>query len=262
MAMSACAAPAGTVAVAPAKDDPFASSLAPAPSAPPGACPASSEMACLMETIWEASAALPDKKRDRLAPLFRDTVAGLADPALRKTWARRLGPGAGRADMPSFGKERAEAVLRETDWNGFRERARRAAPPFNLGRPEIMAAGVHLAPDQATARAIINDMFDLARPKTTRGGMGDTFEMGDFGHALAELSMQRCDLASFDRALSLTPEPDAIRYRLWRARITGHAGHLAPVIRDGATDEDTRHVRNALEGLAPIIRLGYCDGKN
>ena len=82
---------------------------------------------------------------------------------------------------------------------------------------------------------------------------GQDFERGDFGHVLAERMMRDCKLADFDRAVALTAAPDALRYRLWRARITGGAGALAQDIRAGDGSEDTSHVRQALEGYAPVM---------
>ncbi|HRK69101.1 MAG TPA: hypothetical protein PKY73_16215, partial [Hyphomonas sp.] len=73
-----------------------------------------------------------------------------------------------------------------------------------------------------------------------------------------ERAMRDCDLAAFDRAAGLTTAPDALRYRLWRARITGGAGSLADTIRSGDGSNDTRHVRQALEGYGAILSLGYC----
>ena len=101
-------------------------------------------------------------------------------------------------------------------------------------------------------------MFDLAGPPQAASGLDRSFEQADFGYALAELSMEACDLATFDRAVALTADPDSLRYALWRRRIAGEAGALANRIRNDADPGDTHHVRTALDGYGPILQLGYC----
>lgn len=234
-------------------------SLVPLAQAAPTACSGPGEAKCMFEAIWDAAGALPAEKQARLQPAFLETVSRADDAALLKSWEMRIGTSA-RHRTPSneYARDQAKAVIAQAGWGGFEQRARAGITPFNIGRPEIMAAGVRLANDEATRRRLTAAMFDLAQTKTTRGGLGDDFEKGDFGHALAELSMQRCDLSGFDRAVALTPAPDSLRYALWRARIAGNAGHLASRIRSDANSDDTRHVRNALEGYGPIVTLGYC----
>jgi hypothetical protein len=222
-------------------------------------CAGPGETDCMFEAIWTAAEALPAEKQARIKPLFLETVARAADKGLIQRWEARLGTPARLPSAPvDYTMSQAKAVVAEHGWTGFEQLARSGAAPFNIGRPEIMAAGVRLAGDEATKRRLTNAMFDLAHTKTTRGGMGDDFEKGDFGHALAELSMQRCDLAGFDRAVALTAVPDSLRYAMWRGRITGRSGLLAGRIIAEADGDDTRHVRNALEGYAPVVALGPC----
>ncbi|MFH1518440.1 MAG: hypothetical protein ABIH17_11245 [Pseudomonadota bacterium] len=233
--------------------------LMPLAQAAPMACSGSGEARCMFEAIWDAAGVLPSEKQARLKPAFLETVSRADDAALLRSWETRLGVTTRHRTPPiDYARDQAHAVVAEAGWSGFEQRARAGTAPFNIGRPEIMAAGVRLAADEATRRRLTAAMFDLAQTKTTRGGLGDDFEKGDFGHALAELSMQHCDLAGFDRAVALTPAPDSLRYALWRARITGNAGQLASRIRSEADADDTRHVRNALEGYGPIVSLGYC----
>jgi hypothetical protein len=234
-------------------------SMVPLAQAAPTACIGLGEAKCMFEVIWDAAGSLPAEKQARLQPTFLETVGRTGDPALLKSWEMRMGATAHRRLPPvDYATDQAQVVVAQVGWIGFEQRARAGIAPFNIGRPEIMAAGVRLASDDATKRRLTAAMFDLAQTKATRGGLGDDFEKGDFGHSLAELSMQRCDLASFDRAVALTPAPDSLRYALWRARITGNAGQLAGRIRSEADSDDTRHVRNALEGYGPIATLGYC----
>ena len=222
-------------------------------------CAGAGEQSCMFEAIWAAASPLPPEKKARIQHFFLQTVEQAGDAALLQQWHARLGaPAIHRSPAVDYTADQARAVVAESGWDGFEQRARTGAVPFNTGRPEIMAAGVRLAPDAAIKRRLTQAMFDLAQTKHTRGGMGDDFEKSDFGHALAELSMQACDLAGFDRAVAMTAAPDSLRYALWRARITGHAGALAARIRNEASADDTRHVRGALEGYAPIVSLGYC----
>gem|GEM_PF-278477 len=225
----------------------------------PPACHGPDEATCMFAAIWEAAEILPPEKQARVQAAFLETVGRSGDAALLQSWQSRLGaPARHLAPQVDYAGQQAESVVAESGWSGFEQRARAGAAPFNIGRPEIMAAGVRLATEVATQRRLIDAMFDLAQTKVTRGGLGDDFEKGDFGHVLAELSMQRCDLVGFDRAVALTAAPNSLRYGLWRSRIIGNAGQLAVRIRSEADADDTRHVRNALEGYGPIAALGYC----
>ncbi len=227
-------------------------------TAPQSVCAGQPITDCVFAAIWDAAQSLPDKKRDRIVPAFMSVVVLQSDAELTAAWQRKLGPAPEKKTYPDYSKTRAQTVLDESGWDGFIQRARASAPPFNAGRPEIMAAGVGLADDEQTATRLIEVMFDLAKPKTTRGGLGDTYEMSDFGHVLAELAVKQCDVAQFDRAMNLTNAPESLRYALWRARITGEAELLIDRIRDEAIEDDTRHVRSALEGVTPLVRDGYC----
>lgn len=236
--------------------------LAVPPARAAAACAAAGEPACVLQAIWDAAAVLPAEKQERLKPVFLDTVALSGDDALLSEWQHRLGGApAPPPDYPDYAGEQAKAVLAEAGWDGFLQRARAGAPPFNTGRPEIMAAGARLAPDAATRNRIVSAMFELAGPASgpAPGGLlQQDFERGDFGHALAELSMEACDLASFDRAAALTAEPDGLRYAFWRARITGGASSLTGRVRHEGAGDDTRFVRAAIEGYGAILQRGYC----
>jgi len=232
----------------------------PAPAAAGTVCgPGAAETPCLMQTIWEAAAHFPAEKRARLTPLFLNTLALSGDTALLAEWEGRLGGvAAPRPEAPDYARERAEAVLQEAGFTGFVQQAQAGLPPFNIGRPELMAAGARLAPDVATRRRIVDAMFALAGPPQPDALPLANFERGDFGHVISELAMETCDLATFDRAVRLTPEPDGLRYAFWRARITGGAGALAPQVRSEGAGDDTRFVRAALEGYGAILQRGYC----
>ncbi|KCZ84288.1 putative lipoprotein [Hyphomonas adhaerens MHS-3] len=231
----------------------------PAAVADPGCVPGQDEKKCMIQAIWEAAAGFPADKRDRLKPIFLNTVALSGDAALLADWEGRLGgEAAPEPEYPDYVRERAEAELREADWNHFLQQAQAGLPPFNIGRPELMAAGARLAPDVATRQRVIEAMFALAGPPQPGARPLENFERGDFGHVLSELAMENCNLAAFDRAVQLTVEPDGLRYAFWRARITGGAAALAARVRTESDRQDTRHVREALEGYGAILQRGYC----
>lgn len=214
----------------------------------------------MLEAAWTATGALPEKKQARLKPLFAPLALALKDEASKKVWDARLGETELDVEGPDYVRRTAETAIREYGWEGFLQRARDGLAPLHMGRPEIMGAAIDLAPDTKQRARIIEMMFSLAGTADRRMISGisvNAFERADFGHVLADRMMRDCRLAEFDRAAALTTAPDALRYRLWRARITGGAGALADDIRAGA-GEDTSHVRQALEGYGAILTLGYC----
>jgi hypothetical protein len=224
------------------------------------ACATADEAACMLDAAWTAALLLPPEKLDRVKPLFASLVVTLPGAA-RARWTQRTGDAGPEKPSPDYLRQTAETAIRDHGWDGFVERARSGAAPLHMGRPEIMAAAIDLAPDAAKRAQLIELMFALAgpsKPGRVGGFSDDDFERADFGHVLAERMMRDCRLSGFDRAVALTNAPDALRYRLWRARITGGAGALAPDIREGDGTEDTRHVRQVLEGYSPILTLGYC----
>ena len=225
------------------------------------ACSPAGEAACMLDAAWTAALLLPHEKLERVKPVFAPLVLKLADPAARAHWNQRIGDTG--VDLPErdYVRQTADTAIREYGWDGFLDRARSGAAPLHMGRPEIMAAAIDLAPDATKRAQLIDLMFSLAgpsKPGRIGGFSDDDFERSDFGHALTERMMRDCRLSEFDRAVALTNAPDALRYKLWRARITGGAGALASEIRGGDGTDDTRHVRQALEGYGPILTLGYC----
>lgn len=230
-------------------------------SAQGAACPAKREAACMLEAAWTAAEALPEKKQARLEPLFAPLALKLTDPKDRAVWDARLGETGIDLAGTDYVRQTAETAIRDYGWETFLQRAREGLAPLHMGRPEIMGAAIDLAPDTKQRARLIEMMFSLAAAPDSRMISGisvNAFERADFGHVLAEQMMRDCRLAEFDRALALTAAPDALRYALWRARITGGAGVLAPDIRAGDGTDDTSHVRQALEGYGAILSLGYC----
>lgn len=239
----------------------FAAVMA-APAAPQAAsaCPATTESACMLDAIWTAASGLPPEKAARLNPLFVPLIQQLPETD-RKAWDQRLGRAEAEISYEDYARRTAEAAVRDYGWDGFLKRARDGAPPLHMGRPEIMAAAIELAPDSKKRATLVDMMFSLAGTPvpTSHAGFGkDAFERADFGHVLAERMMRDCNRPGFDRAVALTNAPDSLRYALWRARIAGRAGTLAPDIRAGDGTDDTSHVRQAIEGYGAVIKLGYC----
>jgi len=214
---------------------------------------------CVLDAIWAAAEALPAQKRERLVEPFLEIVALSGDAGIVHTWRQRLkaAPPTPLGETP-YARQKARLAIASGDWDRFLSDARSGRPPFNIGRPEIMAEGARLARDTETRQRVIDAMFDLAGPPQTAKGLDRSFEQADFGHVLAELAMETCDLAGFDRAVALTADPNSLRHALWRSRITGDARPLAARILGEADAEDTRHVRSALDGYAPILERGYC----
>lgn len=225
------------------------------------ACPAQAEAACMLEAAWTAAEALPETKTERLKPLFAPLALQLTEPQARDAWEARLGETGIDVAGTDYVRQTAEAAIREYGWDMFLQRAQDGLAPLHMGRPEIMDAAIDFAPDSRQRAQIIEMMFTLAGAPDSRRISGisvNAFERADFGHVLAERMMRECKLTAFDRAVAMTSTPDSLRYGLWRARITGGAGTLAPALRAGDGTDDTSHVRQALEGYGAVMELGYC----
>lgn len=217
----------------------------------------------MLDAAWHAAGLLPRDKQARLKPAFAEVTRSLKDTALASKWQMRLGKTPAPQPAPDFAREQARAAIAEFGWEGFFQKARLGEAPLNIGRPEIMAVAVDLAPNSMERLRLIDMMFSFAgapKPGTTGRISQDAFERASLGHVLAEQMMKDCDLVAFDRARGLTAAPESIRYELWRTRITGGAGKLAPRIRQGDGSDDTTFVRHVLEGYGPVLRLGYCPG--
>ncbi|MFN7056665.1 hypothetical protein [Hyphomonas sp.] len=264
-ALGACTAMAGPSGPPPAGPMPVAPShFRAAPmNAPAGeTCPAGPQEAdCLLEAAWAAAETLGSAKLQRLRPAFAEAVAQSPDPALKARWRTRLGRAVPPAPPVNYARETAEAAIAAHGWVGFLQRVRDGQPPVNIGRPDIMAAALDLAPNPDQRLLVIDMMTGFAgapKPGTTDRISPDHFERSTFAHVLAERMMMDCRINDFERARGLTSAPESVRYALWQARIEGGAGQLAGVVRRGDGTDDTRHVRQALEGIGAILALGYC----
>ncbi|MDJ0920286.1 MAG: hypothetical protein QNI84_04105 [Henriciella sp.] len=214
------------------------------------------EAACVLDAVWAAALVLPEEKKDRIASLMVET-AGLASADLAQNWADRLGTAAveptRRSAEPDFGWRHARNVLQQEGLEGLLTAARAKRAPLNFGRAEILlAAGQHfVSTEPAKARRVNEALASLARSASG-------FEQPSLAHAALELAMYRCDQAMFQQVLSLTDNPDSLRYAFWSARLSGGVGRLLDRVRSEADDEDTRHVRQALDGYRAILEHGYC----
>lgn len=210
----------------------------------------------ILEEIWQATFLLPEEKRARLTRPMLETVAASGDTALLGHWEGRLGTRA--PDAPdTYYKSMAEPGFDLLERKGeatVLRRVRSGAPPFNIGRPQILSAMAIETSDDTLARRIMNEMDALMRASDRGGG----FERDMLAHGLAEAAMRRCDLTWFDRARSMTQDPGSVRYAFWRARITGEVAGVTPRIQAEAEREDTRFVRQALEGYRAILEHGPC----
>ena len=218
-----------------------------------------SELACILEAAWSAALVLPDEKQARIKPLIVAMAAHADDPELMQIWAEKLSEPPvskteGEDEYPDFGWNNAQKVLGSYGVDGLIKFAKEKREPLHYGRGDILlAAGKRLLEDEPEqAKRLNTALFELA-------GTASDFEKPELANAAAELAMYRCDVEGFDRATALTLAPNNLRYAFWRARMTGNIGALAGRIAAEADEEDTRHVRQVLDGYRAIIELGYCN---
>ncbi|MCF6329081.1 MAG: hypothetical protein L3J02_04700 [Henriciella sp.] len=218
-----------------------------------------SELACILEAAWSAALVLPDEKQARIKPLIVAMAARAGDPDLIQFWVEKLSehPVTNtqlESEYPDFGWNYAQKVLEPYGVDGLIKFAREKREPLHYGRSDILlAAGKRLLQEEPEqAKRLNTALFDLI-------GSASDFEKPELANAAAELAMYRCDVERFDRATALTLAPNNLRYAFWRARMTGDGGALADRIRAEADEEDTRHVRQVLDGYRAIVELGYCD---
>ncbi|MEO0994516.1 MAG: hypothetical protein AAFX62_12000, partial [Pseudomonadota bacterium] len=105
----------------------------------------------VLEEIWQATFLLPEDKRARLTRPMLDTVAAGGDAALLAYWETRLDtraptePDTSYQSMARPGFDLLQAKGEAT----FLRRLRDGAPPFNIGRPQILSAMAIETPDAA-----------------------------------------------------------------------------------------------------------------
>ena len=78
----------------------------------------------MFEAIWEAAGVLPPEKQARIQPVFLETVGRAGDAALLRSWQSRLGaPAHHRTPQVDYAGQQAKAVVAESGWSGFEQRA-------------------------------------------------------------------------------------------------------------------------------------------
>jgi len=218
---------------------------------------AKTETACVLDAVWGAALVLPEEKQARVKPMIVEAAVRSGDDALVSQWAGRFGiapqPLEAVDENDDYGWRNARDLIAADGIDGLIETARAKRAPLSYGRSDaLLAAGKHyLGKDAAVAKRLNDELMSLAR------GASD-FEKSALAHAAAELAMQRCDGATLSAATAMTDAPTNLRYDFWRTRVNGGADSLVSRITDEADDEDTRHVRQALDGYRAIQELGYC----
>ena len=235
-------------------------------------CGQDTTLSGLVRCAAEAAAVLPEDKRVRLRPDMLRTAQSVGGDALETEIAGRMpqAPAKQQTDTgpyPDYGWQAAKDLIETGGIEALMEAARAKSGPLRYGRAEaLLAAGQRAAGfglDDGTARQLaaqdglawrLNEvLLEMARS-------AEAFEAGDLAHAAARLAALRCDLKTFDTARTMTLAPDAIRYTFWRARITGDRAGLPTAIMTGASSEDTRPIRQALDGIEFLAEFGACDG--
>lgn len=236
-------------------------------------CAKATSLPDLLACTHEAMAALPADKQDAVKPEFLETAGLVGDEAFVAAWAVRLDvPPRETAVVgeayPDYGWQSARPLLVEGGAAHLIAVARSKTAPLRFGRAEaLLAAGLRangeklgadevaraLASQDGLAAQLNDELLTLARSARE-------FEQGDLAYAAALLATHRCDLSRFEAAMSSVMAPEAIRYRFWRARLTGERNGLGSAIAEQGSNEDTRHVRQALEGIALLADLGPCEG--
>lgn len=208
----------------------------------------------VLQAAWTAALILPDEKRQRLASAFLEIALLSGDPGLVASWEARFGqPAAAPPSYPDYGWQMAAPVLESGGVDTLIDLARNKAEPLTYGRADaLLAAGKRLAAEDPDGSRRLNlALLDLVKTASS-------FERAVLGHAAAELAMTRCDAGLFDRATGHTSAPNSLRYAFWRARITGNTSGLLDRVRALESEDDTRDVRQVLEGYRAIQELGYC----
>lgn len=220
-------------------------------------CGNGSDLPALLRCAHGAILVLPADKQERLADDLHEVTQMVEQNTSRRFSAH--------PPMPDFGWEAARPSLIRGGIDELVATARAKEGRLRYGRAEaLLAAGLRaegfeqtdelartLSGQPDTARRLNDELLSLARS-------GNEWERGDLAHAAASLAARRCDLARFDQAMTMVMARDALRYKFWRARITGDRSGLPGAIMQGANDDDTSHARQALEGLTLLAELGDC----
>lgn len=219
-------------------------------------CGKDTSLAGLTRCAGVAVDMLPQAKRARLD-------AEIA--ALEAQIAGEVRPANTQLAYPDYGWEAARLLVSSGGVDRLIMTARQKSGALRYGRAEALhaagsrAAGFHqddeaaqrLAMTSGAAEKLNDELLSLARS-------AEAFERGDLAHAAAMLAAERCDLSRFDAARAMTLAPDALRYKFWRARITGDRVGLPEAIMLAADSEDSGAARQAIDGITFLVEHGAC----
>lgn len=212
--------------------------------------------ACIFEAAWGAALLLPEDKQERLIPVFLETVALTEDANLLSKWQSRhrvakYSPPA--ESYPDYGWQIAEPIVAEYGIAGLIDRSEKRAPPLHFGRSDALhSAGLHYLLSRPDSAARLNTaLIELIADASD-------FEKPSLASAAAHLAVRRCDRTTFETAIQHVDAADSLQYAFWRARFDQDLTALPTRIRDDAIDDDTRHVRQVLDGYRLILEHGFC----
>lgn len=193
------------------------------------------EKAQMVEALYRAAIALPQDKRKRAERAIADF-----DDGSHETGA-------------DYGWSKAEPLLMNGGVDALIQAARQSGGPLRYARTDaLLSAGVRLRLTDPEAATRINAaLLELA-------GRADTFELMIYAHAAAELAAIRCDAAMFRSATLKTGLSDSLRYAFWRGRFEGDLTTQIKRVWEESSSEDTRHIRQAIDGYRLIDQYGYC----
>lgn len=192
--------------------------------------------AALIETLERAALDLPEDKRHRAQSAIDQFKLGKV------------------VSDYSYGWDRADPILKQGGIDALIREAQMPRGALRYAKTDaLLAAGVMLGSEDAQGAERLNaTLLDMAR-------RADEFEKAVYAHSAAELAAIRCDRQAFESALTLLPYPESLRYRFWGARINGETGRVLADRSITAESDDTRYIRQAIDGYRLIQDFGYCE---
>ncbi|MEL7232652.1 MAG: hypothetical protein AAGJ85_09100 [Pseudomonadota bacterium] len=193
------------------------------------------ERASLVLVLEQVTDQLPEEKQDRAFTIISEFKSGEA-----------------LSDY-TYGLVRAQPLLEAGGVDRLIAEARKPKGQLRYAKLDaLLAVGVQnikvVPADAARLNAVL---LDLARS-------ADDFEQAMYAHAAAELAALRCDMATFEAALDYVGDKESLRYQFWAARISGDGGSVIAAIDMERERNDTRVIRQAIDGYRLISEFGYC----